>query len=128
VTCKWRELFVVCPECHITTTWVGVFASADGELLFQGVCPKCKEKIQWRVFASALAYRALAEDLDDEKVKRQMQVKKGVVRPPLAIPAPMPGPPKPLRELSEEDMIDLRGLGIADDPPEPSQPTPPNSS
>jgi hypothetical protein len=113
VICKWRAVCVVCPDCKLPTQIIGLCSSADGELLVQAQCLQCKEKLSWRVFASALAYHALVEDLEDEKVKQVIKVLKPrtPVQPPLALPT---APPNLI--LSEQDRIELRGLGIADDP------------
>ena len=110
--CKWRGVIIVCPDCKSPTAIIGCAASADGELLFTAACPKCKEKLQWRVFATALAYHALCEDFDDDKVKQAVQAPKPrtPVKPPLALPA------APLI-LSEQDRIELNGLGVIDPDP-----------
>lgn len=113
MNCRWRSVSIICPDCKLPTKIIGIASSADGELLISAECDKCKEKLSWRVFASALAYHALVEDLDDEKTKQVIKVLKPrtPVQPPLALPT---APPSII--LSEEDRIELRGLGIADDP------------
>jgi hypothetical protein len=87
-------------------------ASADGEILFHAACPKCKEKVSWHVFATALAYHALVEDLQDEAVKQVVHALKPrtAVKPPLALPPPS-------TTLSEQDRIELHGMGISNDLP-----------
>ena len=117
MTCKWRSISIQCPDCNISTDFKSVCSSGDGEILFQTKCPKCKVHLSWRVFASALAYRALCEDLEDEKVKQVIKVLKPrtPVQPPLALPEPPTTPPSIV--LSEQDRIELRGMGISDDTP-----------
>jgi hypothetical protein len=118
VIAKWRNIVILCPDCKILTDLIGACASADGELLYQAICPKCKTKLNWQTFATSIAYYALCEDMKNNEVIHLAPS-----------PAPTPQPPKPLKvELSEEDMIYLHDLGIADDPPETPNPTPPLSA
>ena len=117
MVCKWRSVAIICPDCKLPTQIVGLASSADGELMVSAQCVQCHEKLQWRVFATALAYHALVEDLQEEKVKQAVQkvMKPRVpIKPPLALPT---APPSII--LSEQDRIELKGLGIIDLPDNP---------
>ena len=100
----WWGISVECPDCHKSCTLQGVMFSADGELRFLFSCFGCKQVVQYNVFSQALQHRALMNDVEaDEKRKG-----KGIVTPPLALPAPS-------SELTSEDRRWERAMGIDPD-------------
>jgi hypothetical protein len=91
---KWWGAAVQCQTCDIPANINGLNFSADGELAITARCPKCQRDFFWKVFASALAHRALLNDMTAHKVEKL--VRNSPLRPPLELPAPPP-------HLSNED-------------------------
>ena len=82
---KWWSVEVQCQTCKVPADINGVNFSADSEIAICVTCPKCKESFRWHIFATALAHRALVNDLMNEKVEKL--VRATPLRPPLSLPA-----------------------------------------
>lgn len=110
----WSKIGILCPDCKQQVQLNEAVCSADSEFQFAGKCPKCKERVVWRVFAAVLAHQALCNDLVREQhaktnTKPCVQAPQQPLTPPLALPAP---PPK----LTAQDIRQLRSWAIT--PPE----------
>ena len=100
---RWWQATINCTECQTEAELKSAGFSADGELSYSFVCPKCHEILQWRIFATALAYKALENDTREDKLERRH-------RPPLTPPlAELPSPPP---TLTDEDKKWERDLHI----------------
>ena len=95
----WWDHKILCPKCNELATLVEFNFSADGELRLYYICYTCKETIAWRVYASGLQEIARRNDLE----KHCKNCGKGIVTPPLALPAPQK-PPDDFEEF-------MKGLG-----------------
>jgi len=81
MTTTWYPISLVCSVCTADMALTQAQYSADGELRWLFACPKCANVLAWRVFASALAHTAMANDIERHiagKVKPQR-----TVQPPL---------------------------------------------
>ena len=98
---------VFCPKCKKSATLQLVLFSADGELKMTYFCFGCREALEYRTFASALAHRALLNDIDAERkeTKRKREERGG--RPPLEPPLAVPPP-----AITDEDRKWEREMGI----------------
>lgn len=95
---RWWKLKILCPQCQIETNMAEMEYSADGEMKFHFVCPKCRQDIGWNTFSTVLQHLALVYDLQT--------MSKG--------DAP-PTPPTPQRtptEKKESDDDFLKGIGL----------------
>jgi hypothetical protein len=97
-----------CPVCHKDCELQKLLFSADSELEFIFMCLDCKRLVQWKVFATALAHRALMNDMEKTHKK---EVQTGPIKPPLQLPAGEPD-----LKLTKQDRRDLKSLHIL--PPE----------
>lgn len=114
---SWWSAGIDCPTCHGVTALIGACYSSDGELMFNFFCMKCKEKLQWKVYASSLADLAHEKDLEKHLKKYfQLPTVPAPLQPPLAIAPPVLNHEPTLRDddirWSEADLIEGRGLGI----------------
>jgi hypothetical protein len=98
----WSKCGILCPDCHQQVQLDDIASSADGELRISGICPKCKERVNWRVFASQLAHQALCNDITRCHKPNTIPVSRRLA-PPLAIP---------LEKISEDDKKLLHEFGI----------------
>jgi hypothetical protein len=113
---RWHGVSIDCVNCNIPCLFVGAAFSADLEFAFNFKCSKCGENFNWRVYASALAHKALIDDMAFEKMKRIERKMKGLIDPPLAEPA-IPA----TLALTEDDKAWERAMHISpndDDRPE----------
>ena len=97
---RWHTATLECPQCKAPCVLQLAAFSADSEISFQFTCPKCNEIFTWRVYASALAHKALMNDFMCEKVKRLIE--------PLA--------EAPKRVFTDDDLAELKELHILDEP------------
>jgi len=107
---KWWGVEAQCPKCHTDCVLQAVLFSADGELKCVFACFGCKQAVSYKVFAQALAHRALMNDIESHE-KRQG---KGLITPPLALPAPVHDAEL---NLTADDKLWEHSMGISDDEP-----------
>ena len=101
----WSNCGILCPDCKQQVRLDDVASSADGELRISGLCPKCRERVSLRVFATALAHQALCNDIARCHTSPIVPVSRRL-NPPLAIPP---------EKISDDDKRLLHEFGI-DDP------------
>lgn len=92
---QWYKIAFECPECLVSASLQKVQYSADGEFNFTFRCKKCKEKLQWRIYASQLLNEALMKDV----VESQKVIPKSL--------------PAPIEKITEKDKEFLRKLKIS---------------
>lgn len=98
---RWWGLDIRCAECKVPMMVVNCYFSADGELRFPLVCPKCKQDNEYRVYASGLQWQAMHNDLE-KCLKAQAQAGR-----------PLLPPVRPAsKNLSDEDKRFLKEQGI----------------
>ena len=100
---RWWGISLSCPKCKADTTLQLMAYSADGEFRLTFYCVDCRETIQWRVFASQLAHRAMLNDMEKQT---PIVPATRVLRPPIL--------PKP-EKVTEDDRKFLEDFGISPD-------------
>lgn len=84
---EWWGLPVICQKCDKEADPQFPLFRANGQLLFLGYCPQCREFVKKTVYASDLVWMASKNDADKEKKANQQP---GEPIPPLH-------PSRPLR-------------------------------
>jgi len=103
----WSKVGILCPDCKQQVKLDEAAVSADSEFRFSGLCPKCKERVIWRVFAGQLIHQALCNDIARCHTSPVIPVSRRLT-PPLAIPP---------EKISDDDRKLLEEFGICPDDP-----------
>lgn len=59
---KWHEFGYTCPVCKVPSTIEQVSFAANGKVLFEGYCPKCKSPLWYETSAEQQALAAQRKD------------------------------------------------------------------
>ena len=106
----WFKPTLQCPHCHSKVSIIDFLYSSDSEVRLDLLCIPCGKELQWVSNFASLVRDSFARDI---KLAQTEQTIQQVLCLPVNIPPLTLGaPPKP---LTEEDRIELHGLGVKDD-------------
>lgn len=94
----WHRLTFPCPRDGVDIKISEILGGADGEMIFEGICPICE--LTWKFktdMERILKYCELADNHGNEAIKGKP------LKPPLALPPP---------QITEDDKALMRGMHI----------------